>query len=147
MTQIQKRPIDKARERLKILSEEVKDLVEEGTFFTINDAIVETLYRDGTHREFKSYRQWRKEGFQVRKGEKAFLLWARPKDLDRIRKEQESKKTGEPVKEEDVEEMSKFFPLAYLFSNAQVDPMEKPKSETAKAEQKPKMELEPMPYG
>lgn len=113
-TEPKKRPIDEARERLKLLSLEVKDLVEDGTFFTINDAIVETLYKDDTHREFKSYRQWKKEGNQVRKGEKAFLLWARPKQ---IQKPIENGTTAE-----DLEEMIKYFPIAYLFSNAQIDP-------------------------
>jgi hypothetical protein len=106
------RPIDQARERLKLLSLEVKDLVDDETFYTINDAIVETLYKDETHREFKSYRQWKKEGNQVKKGEKAFLLWARPKQIQ---------KPIEEAKPEDLEEMIKYFPIAYLFSNAQVE--------------------------
>ena len=114
-TEPKKRPIDEARERLKLLSLEVKDLVDDETFYTINDAIVETLYKDETHREFKSYRQWKKEGYQVRKGEKAFLLWARPKQIQ---------KPIEEAKPEDLEEMIKYFPIAYLFSNAQVDPIE-----------------------
>lgn len=113
-TENPKRPIDEARERLKLLSLEVADLVADGTFFTINDAIVETLYKDETHRIFKSYRQWKKEGHQVRKGEKAFLLWARPKEI------QKPIENGTTAQE--LEEMIKYFPIAYLFSNAQVDP-------------------------
>lgn len=146
-TENAKRPIDEARERLKLLSLEVKDLVEDETFYTINDAIVETLYKDETHREFKSYRQWRKEGHQVRKGEKAFLLWARPKQIQK------------PLTEappENLEEMIKYFPIAYLFSNAQVDPIggenethaeqgEPTKPETSPAI-KPKPDLEPLEY-
>ena len=139
------RPIDQARERLKLLSLEVKDLVDEETFYTINDAIVETLYKDETHREFKSYRQWKKEGYQVRKGEKAFLLWARPKQIQ---------KPIEEAKPEDLEEMIKYFPIAYLFSNAQVDPVgeatetgqdENQKPETSPAA-KAKPNLEPLEY-
>lgn len=113
-TEPKKRPIDEARERLKLLSLEVADLVAQKMFFTINDAIVETLYKDETHRIFKSYRQWKKEGHQVRKGEKAFLLWARPKEIH--------KPIAEATTAEDLENMIKYFPIAYLFSNAQVDP-------------------------
>lgn len=120
-----------ARETLKALSQEVYDLVEAGTFSTVNDAIMETLYKNGTHREFKSYRQWRKEGFQVRKGEKAFLLWARPKDIEHM---QEEAQEGEAAK---------FFPIAHLFSNAQVEPIQQAEPET---EQPAKPELEPLPY-
>lgn len=138
-----KRPIDEARERLKLLSLEVKDLVEDGTFFTINDAIVETLYKDDTHRLFKSYRQWKKEGHQVRKGEKAFLLWARPKEIQ--------KPIEEEVKSDDLDEIIKYFPIAYLFSNAQVDPIaeteeeQQPETESKPAESE-KINLEPLEY-
>ena len=145
-----KRPIDEARERLKLLSLEVKDLVDDETFYTINDAIVETLYKDETHREFKSYRQWKKEGYQVKKGEKAFLLWARPKQIQ---------KPIEEAKPEDLEEMIKYFPIAYLFSNAQVDPITESEETEGQGENetettdpqtntaaKPKTRLEPLAY-
>lgn len=119
-----------AREMLKILSEEVTDLVEAGTFNSINDAILETLYKNGVHREFKSYREWQRMGFQVRKGEKAFLLWARPKDIE--------------LQKEEAQEPSivKYFPLAYVFSNAQVEPQEEPNTPS----EPPEPELEPLPY-
>lgn len=135
----QKRPIEEARERLKTLSLEVKDLVEDGTFFTINDAIMETLYRDESNSDFKSYRAWRKAGFQVRKGEKAFLLWARPKDIKR------PAQATEPSAETDIEKMMKYFPLAYLFSNAQVDPIGASESQSEPAPEHAD-ELEPLPY-
>ena len=139
-TETKKRPIDEARERLKLLSLEVADLVEAGTFLTINDAIVETLYKSDTHRQFKSYQQWKKEGYQVRKGEKAFLLWARPKQIQH------------PITEgntaEELEEMVKFFPLAYLFSNAQVDETGEAakEPETEPTETPHKFSLEPLEY-
>lgn len=139
-TETKKRPIDEARERLKLLSLEVADLVEAGTFLTINDAIVETLYKSDAHRQFKSYQQWRKEGYQVQKGEKAFLLWARPKEIQRPI---EDGKTAE-----ELDELMKFFPLAYLFSNAQVDPVGEP-VEVPEAEPPAtlhKFSLEPLEY-
>ena len=125
----EKRPIDIARENLKLLSLEVKDLVEDGTFFTINDAIMETLYKDEANKEFKSYRQWKKDGYQVNKGEKAYLLWAKPKQIQKPIEEGKSN--------EDLDEMLKYFPIAYLFSNAQVDSIEE------EAEQEPSEEPKP----
>jgi len=152
-TKEKKRPIDIARENLKLLSLEVADLVEDGTFFTINDAIVETLYKDETHKEFKSYRQWKKEGCQVKKGEKAFLLWAKPKQIQ--------KPIAGGTAKEELEEMLKFFPIAYLFSNAQVGEIGEEQNETQqlqntknnqnqesenKPQQKTKISLEPLEY-
>ncbi|MBC7383075.1 MAG: hypothetical protein H7296_08790 [Bacteroidia bacterium] len=55
-------------------SKEVNDLVEAGTYFSVNDALMETIYKDGMHRELKSYRQWVKAGFQIRTGEKPFYF-------------------------------------------------------------------------
>lgn len=129
-----KRPIDIARENLKLLSLEVKDLVEDGTFFSINDAIVESLYKDDTHREFKSFRQWKKEGYHVNKGEKAFLLWAKPKQIQ--------KPIEDGKAEEDIDEMLKFFPIAYLFSNAQVSKIE---TEGNEDNQEPETEQQDQP--
>lgn len=119
-----------AREILIALSQEVYDLVEAGTFPTVNDALMETMYKDGPHRDFKNYAQWRREGFQVKEGEKPFLLWGRPKDIEQT--------AG-------TDEGGKFFPLAFLFSNAQVEPQEEPGQ--AEAQPEPKAVLEPLPYG
>lgn len=120
----QQSPIQEARENLKVLSLEVKDLVQDGTFHTINDAIMETLYKTPENRAFKSYSQWRQEGYQVRKGEKAYLLWGRPK---KVQAEMEGKSS------EEIDQIANFFPLAYLFSNKQVDIIQVPEGNTEPA--------------
>lgn len=101
-----------SRERLKELTEEVRPLIDQCRFETVNDALIAVHYRNEEHYTFNTYQGWRKEGKQVRKGEKAFLVWARPKDLLR-----ENDETGK-------EDHQKFFPVAHIFSNAQVDPLE-----------------------
>jgi hypothetical protein len=119
-----------ARDILKTLSQEVYDLVESGTFPTVNDALMETLYKDGPHREFKNYAQWRREGFRVKAGEKPFLLWGRPKDIEQA---------------EEAQEAGKYFPLAYVFSNAQIEPIAEEQEEPEPIPQR--AVLEPLPYG
>lgn len=118
-----KRPIEIARDLLKSRSYEVKDLVEAGMFETINDAIIGTVYKDATNQDFKSYKEWKKEGFQVRKGEKAFLLWGRPKEHqlegDKLETDKANKKTKDEIHDS-------YFPVAYVFSNAQVEAREIP---------------------
>ena len=104
------------RQELKKLSIEVKPHVQEGTFPTINGAIMELKYRKDGHEKFQTYNQWKEAGFQVKKGEKAFLLWAKPKQLDET-------------------EEGKFFPMVYLFSNLQVEP--KQHNENSKVEEPP----------
>lgn len=114
-----KKKINEARELLKARSLEVRKLVEEGKFETINDALIETMYNDETHHEFKSYRGWKKEGFQVRKGEKGFLLWGRPTE----KKNDKEKPSPDTTHKETKEEHDPFYPLAFAFSDAQVDPI------------------------
>ena len=108
-------PTDDARVRLKELSQSVHDLVEKGVYPTINEAIIAVHYRDGRHTEFKNYEQWKQDGFQVQKGEKAFLLWGRPRESKPNDKEKD-----ELEMEQSKEDAYTFFPVAHVFSNAQV---------------------------
>ena len=103
--------IQQKREILKAFSVQVAPLVELGTFETVNCALVDA-YTTAEHQEFKTFNQWKAEGFFVKKGMKAFLVWGRPKGSP----EQEKTKTTE-----ENEEDSKFFPIAFIFSNAQVE--------------------------
>lgn len=145
------RPIDIARDTLKALSEEVKDLVDDGTFPTINDAIMETLYKQDNHKIFNTFMGWKRIGKKVKKGEKAFLLWGRPKDqhgnlaTDTEENNQEEKE-AETVVQEPTEENYKFYPIAYLFSNAQVEDIEQEREENTNTDQQGKPQLEPLPY-
>ncbi len=146
------RPIEVARDTLKTLSEEVKDLVEDETFPTINEAIMETLYKQGNHKTFNTYIGWQKRGKKVKKGEKAFLLWGRPKDQhgnpvtdnneEHSQEEKDSETTQDPTKEN-----FKFFPVVYLFRNEQVENIvaeEQEENTTIELQEKPT--LEPLPY-
>lgn len=134
------RPIELARERLKLLSLEVKDLVDDGTFETINDAIMETLYKSPEHRTFNSFMSWKQQGKKVKKGEKAFLLWSKPKHIPK-----ETIPQADESEENKQEDEYKFYGIAYLFSNAQVEDIEAPVSEEQEPEPQDR-QLEPLPY-
>lgn len=97
------------RDTLKTLSNVVKPLVKAGQFDTVNEAILQTIYTNQDHKIFKTYDQWKAEGKTVKKGEKAFLVWGKPKG-----KEKEEKT------EANTDENGTFYPLCFLFSNAQV---------------------------
>jgi hypothetical protein len=79
---------------------------------TVNEILIE-LYTTEEHEEFKTLNMWNKEGYRVKKGEEAFLVWGKPKKGD-----DQEEKPVEPT-EEDIKK-GKFWPMAYLFSNAQV---------------------------
>lgn len=92
--------------KARALREECEELAE----LTINDIVLEHFYTDEENFEFKLLRDWNKEGFQVKKGARAFTIWG---------KKRKATKAAEQEGGEDQE--YKFFPLAYLFSNAQVE--------------------------
>lgn len=94
---------NKARE----MREELEELEGE----TINSIVIDYFYKDINHQQFETYRQWRELGYQVKKGSKAFVIWGRKRKAQKQEKEKEEK------------DEYKFFPLAYLFSNAQVEPI------------------------
>lgn len=103
-------PHQEKREKLKELSKQVKPLVDDETYATVNAAIIDRIYRTENHQTFKSFNEWLAEGFKVKKGEKAFVIWGKPLKAQ--------KNSPEEVRYD-------FFPLSYIFSNAQVEPSKK----------------------
>jgi hypothetical protein len=101
------------REALKALSQQVKPLVKEGQYDTVNDAIMDCFYRQNGHSEFNTLWEWNKKGYRILKGSKAFVVWGSPRQLKKV----------EPETDEDKKE--EFFPLCYLFSNLQVEQSER----------------------
>lgn len=98
------------RQKLSEISRAVKPLVKMGVYSSVNDALISQYCEaEGLPaNEFKTFIGWKKEGKYVKKGESAFLIWGRPKNIK--------------VEKEDSEEEESFdyFPLAYLFSSKQV---------------------------
>jgi hypothetical protein len=100
------------REVLKSLSAAAKELVKIGAFDTVNEAIIETIYKNDGHTVFNTFYGWKEQGFNIKKGSTAFVVWGRPKTIKKSE-----------VQEGEKDEFS-HFPLAYLFSNLQVEPQE-----------------------
>lgn len=81
---------------------------------TVNSVIAEQYRTNTGAKEFKTYKQWKEAGFQVLKGSKAFVLWAQK---EKVFKKDEG---GTPTEQTDYE----FFPMAFLFSDLQVEKSE-----------------------
>lgn len=81
------------------------------------NAILKKYYKNKYRvEEFNTFAGWKKEGFKVRKGAKAFLIWSKPKKKEKAQEEQEKK-------EDPKNEKAKYY-LSYLFSNLQVEEIE-----------------------
>lgn len=101
------------REQLREISKKAKTLQEtDFPDLTINEILIEKFYKDKNNQEFKTLWDWNKEGYNINKGEKAFLIWGSPKPI-----KNKVEATKENNQEEDNDE---FFPLCFLFSNSQV---------------------------
>jgi len=97
---------------LKGLSKGAK-MVAKQTNQRTNEVLVDS-FKDKNHQEFHTFMDWKKKGFAVQKGAKAFCVWSSP-----IKKEVKNAK-GE-TEEKDTE----YFGIAHLFSNYQVKKGEK----------------------
>lgn len=76
----------------------------------VNDIIIKHIHSNEQHKEFNTFHGWKKEGKHVKKGETAFLIWGRPKAV-------QDKEAG---KANDEEQEDTFYPVSFIFSNAQV---------------------------
>jgi len=101
--------VNERREELKALSQQVKPLVKECVYDSVNEALIECFYRDADNSEFHTFFDWIEKGYKIKKGSRAFAIWGSPRPLKKV----------EPSKEEGKEE--DFFPICYLFSNSQVE--------------------------
>lgn len=99
----EKRPKNPKREELKRLSKHVKILVNEGEYESVNEGLIDS-YTDEENTEFHTFHGWKDNGKKIIKGSKAFLIWGKPRKV---------------VQQEDDDEY-KYWPVCYLFSNAQV---------------------------
>lgn len=112
----EKQAIARARRQvLKQLCNELQKEAEEQGRQEKPNILLREFYAKAGHKELKTFNEWKKEGYYIRKGEKAILLWGKPKP-SRLSKEI-AKMEGKP--EEEAE--NDFYPLAYLYSNKQVE--------------------------
>jgi hypothetical protein len=98
------------------ISAGLRVLVKAGAIDSVNEGLKEIYEKsDPKIDEFKTFWQWKDEGYTINKGSKAFLIWGQPRKGSQI-----AEGSDEP------DEYS-FWPLCYLFANTQVFRPEKEK--------------------
>jgi hypothetical protein len=114
-TEEQRQRARELRAQLLANSTAARQLVEQGEYDSINEALV-AFYTTGEHEEFNMFGQWLKLGYCVKKGERCrFPVWGQPVDKDKPGAEAQA----DAAASED--DSTRFWPIAYLFSNAQVE--------------------------
>lgn len=79
---------------------------------TLNYIVVGMYKKETGHEHFKTFHDWKKEGYSVNKGATAFAVWGTPKRV----KDTVETESGEVLEGESWE----FWPLCYLFNESQV---------------------------
>ena len=109
----------KRRAALKDLSSSLQALSKQGLFpeFPTVNGLLRYYYESRGYKELKTFKQWKEEGFSVKKGEKAILLWAQPVASNQSKEAAtEAGKTEEEAKED-------YFPVCHVFASCQVQQM------------------------
>jgi hypothetical protein len=125
-SQADRRSIDyiQRREALKTLSQNLKPL------HTVMDTHLNDLlvghyaHTLGKHPDdFKTFINWQIAGYRIKKGEKGFAVWARPKTLNMgedYRKTNKADRKAAPKQVLGYDEYS-YYRITYLFHNGQVE--------------------------
>lgn len=110
------------REELKAISASFRIAVKLGSLPTVNAGLA-NYYAEQGHTTLKTYRQWQDEGFQVKQGSKALLLWAEPKSYHKSAENTTTESKPVETKNDDTQsegDGEKWFPVCFVFSNLQV---------------------------
>lgn len=93
----------------------------QGTMLSINK-IIETMYAKEIKEKnnvqevkFNTFKGWKKEGKQVKKGSKGYPIWSKPKPINEKNEEKSE------LINTDGSQARSFFRMAYIFSNLQVE--------------------------
>jgi hypothetical protein len=98
---------------------------------TINDVVLSIYESETGSKEWKTFKQWKEEGFQVKKGEKAFYVWGAPRTSKN--KTEGSQENGTTLSE--LEQKFQYWPTCCLFHEKQVEKMQ-PNPDKSESESK-----------
>ena len=93
------------RQEIKEISATLKELKDNGDIKSINEGLKD-IYKLQGNTDLRTFEQWKKAGYQVKKGAKALYLWGR-----------QNRKT---VNENGETKEVTYFPLLAVFSENQV---------------------------
>lgn len=121
-----------ARQALIAMSQEAQDMMEmaaDGMELEgfdgcekVNDFLL-VMHQQATGCEhFKTFHDWKKEGYKVKKWSKSFRVWGSPLKAKKQGEEQQPEAVQEA--ESDAEKTFKFWPMCSLFNESQVEPIQ-----------------------
>lgn len=86
---------------------------------TINEMLHAYYAKNNNVTELNTFDQWKEKGYQVRRGEKAFLFWGKPKSRQQAEPTEPDEEQGEQTEPTTAAKQNDFYPLCYLFDISQ----------------------------
>lgn len=118
MTEEKKQKAIEKRQELKTLSAQLKPIAKEQGC-NVNELITAFYETEYKATELKTFEEWRKLGFSVKKGESSYLVWGKPVASTQAKEQAAETKTD--AKED-------YYPVCHLFDRSQVQEM-RPKAQ------------------
>lgn len=113
------------REQLKAISAELqaqRDLMQVmgvEDLPTINEMLHDYYAKKSNITELNTFDQWKDKGYQVRRGEKAFLFWGKPRSKQKQEEQPAEEQTEQEQQAEQNAKKDEYFPICYLFDISQ----------------------------
>ena len=88
---------------------------------TINEMLHAYYAKQAEITELNTFDQWKEKGYQVRRGEKAYLFWGKPKSRQQPQAEpsEDEQEPTEQAEQTTTEKKDDYYPLCYLFDISQ----------------------------
>ena len=88
---------------------------------TINEMLHAYYAKQADITELNTFDQWKEKGYQVRRGEKAYLFWGKPKSRQQQPTEPTDEEESEQAQQVEPQTAKKddYYPLCYLFDISQ----------------------------
>ena len=87
---------------------------------TINEMLHAYYAKQNNITELNTFDQWKEKGYQVRKGEKAYLFWGKPR-AKQVKPTEPTEQEEEPTEqaEQTTAKKDDYYPICYLFDISQ----------------------------
>ena len=107
------------REELRQLSKQLKDLnkIAVARGVRVNDLLIDYYNEAFKTTELNTYEEWKKKGFQVKKGSQSYMVWATPRDI----KVKDKRLTDNTETDKEIKD---YFAVCHLFDVSQVVPIQ-----------------------
>ena len=86
---------------------------------TINEMLHDYYAKKSNITELNTFDQWKDKGYQVRRGEKAFLFWGKPRSKQKQEEQPAEEQTEQEQQAEQNAKKDEYFPICYLFDISQ----------------------------